>query len=197
MEKPKIEEPRYILKFNEAVLMPRNQSAGVEFLKIGVWIIILIIIAGTLIFRDNLSFDLSWPARIMLIILAIMVTVITSKQENVPSPMELQFYDDYLILYRPKRYYSKKVIRMEINKMPYSKITRCVFRVQSQRIHIYGDVASTWYNYDKNGNIPQTPTYNRMVADAMCYFSTRCATDIDFKQEIEAHSPLQVIAEDN
>lgn len=190
-----MENPNYVLKTYEAVLMPKNQSKGVEFLKIGVWVVILIIVIGSLIFGNNLFSELSWTAKVLLVILAIVVTCVSSKQENVPSPMELQFYDDYLILYRPKRYYSRRVTRMEINRMQYSEITRCVFRIQSQRIHIYGDVAATWYDYDRNGRIPKVPTYNRMVTDTMCCFSTRCATDVDFKSIIEAYSPIRVIVE--
>lgn len=40
--------------------------------------------------------------------------------------MELQFFDDYLVLYLPKRYYGKHLTRMQINKMKYSDITKCV-----------------------------------------------------------------------
>lgn len=192
-----MESPNYVLKTNEAVLMPKNQSKGMEFLKIGVWVIVLMIVIGSLIFRNNLFSELSWSARVLLVVLAFAVTLVAGKQENVPSPIELQFYDDYIILYRPKRYYSRRVTRMEINKMHYSEITRCIFRVQSQRIHIYGNLAATWYDYDKNGRIQQTPTYNRIVADTMCYFSTRCAAGVDFKNIIEAHSPIQVTVENS
>ena len=197
MEKPKMENPNYVLMFNEAVLMPKNQSKAVEILKIGVWVIALILVFGSLLFQDNLFLEFSWSSRLLLIMLAIVVTVVTSRQENAPSPMELQFYNDYLILYRPKRYYGRKVTRMEINKMQYTDITKCVFRKQSQRIHIYGNVSATWYNYDRNGIIPQTPTYNKLVVDTMCYFSIRCSADVDFKNEIEVHSPIQVIEENN
>lgn len=119
------------------------------------------------------------------------------EERKYTSPIELQFYDDYLVLYRPKRYYSKKVTRMEINKMMYSDINRCVYKAKSRRIQIYGNVSATWYNYDANGMVSQTPSYNRVVTDTLCYFSTRCANDIDFKNIIEANSPIRVTVENS
>ena len=189
--------PKYILKTNEAVLMPKNQSAGIKFLKIGVWVIIGIIILGSLIFQENLFFELPRSTRILLIVVAIGVLFVGSKKENVSSPMELQFYDDYLILYRPKRYYSRKVTRMKVNKLMYTDIKRCVYKKHSKRLHIYGNVAATWYDYDSNGVVSQVPTYNRVVEDAFCYFSTSFAKDVDFKQAIENYSPLQVTIENS
>ena len=192
-----MENPKYILKTNEAVLISKNQSSGIKFLKIGVLVFIGIIILGSLIFQDNLFSELSWSTRMLLIVVANIALFGGGKKENVPSPMELQFYDDYLILYRPKRYYSRKVTRMEVNKMMYTDIKRCVYKRHSQRLHIYGNVTATWYNYDSNGVVSQVPTYNRVVEDTLCYFSTRCAEDVDFKQVIENYSPLQVDIENS
>ena len=38
---------------------------------------------------------------------------------RVPSPIEIQFYDDYPVIYSEKRYYDKKVSRKEYNKFHY------------------------------------------------------------------------------
>ncbi len=191
-----MEKPNYILKTNEAVLVPVTQNKGITFLKIGVWVVVIIIVLGSLIFKDNLFAELSWTSRFLLIAIAASVLVIGGKKEDVPSPMEIQFYDEYLILYRPKCYYSKKITRMEVNKMMYSEIKRCVFKTRSQRLHIYGDVIATWYNFNSEGERSQSPTYNRTVKDTLCFFSTLCANGIDFKHEIETHSPV-IVTEEN
>ena len=81
--------------------------------------------------------------------------------------------------------------------MLYSDIKSCVYKVLSKRVHIYGNVMATWYNFNKDGVIPATPTYNKFVSDTLCYFSTRCATNVDFKSEIESHSPIEVIIENS
>lgn len=184
-------------KTNEAVLIPTNQSRGITFLKTGVWIVVAVIVLGSLLFQDNLFSELSWTARVLLFVLALGVTFLGGKKEYVPSPMELQFFEDHLVLYLPKRYYSKHVTRMEINQMKYSEITKCVYKSKSQRIHLYGKGTSTWYNYKADGTIPQTPTQVRNCTAGLLYFNTKFAIDVDFKTEIEKHSPIQVIVENS
>lgn len=192
-----MENPNYVIKTNEAVLVPTKQSSGFTFLKTGVWIVVAVIVIGSLLFQDNLFSELSWTARVLLIVLAFGVTFLGGKKEYTPSPMELQFFDDRLVLYLPKRYYSKSVTRMEINQMKYSEITKCVYKTKSQRIHLYGNGTSTWYNYKADGTIPKTPTQVRNYHAGLIYFNTQFATDVDFKTEIENHSPIQVIVENS
>lgn len=192
-----MDKPNYVLKTDEAVLVPVNQGSGLKILKTGVWIVVAVIVIGSFIFQTNLFPEISWTARCLLIVLAVGVTFLGGKKSDIPSPIELQFYDSYLVIYRPKRYYSKRVTRMEINKIPYSDITKCVYKSKSKRLHIYGNVDATWYNYNDEGVVSSTPTYNRTVTDTLCYFSTRCAPDVDFKSEIEAHSPIKVIIENS
>lgn len=97
-----MENPNYVIKTNEAVLVPKKQSSGFTFLKTGVWIVVAVIVIGSLLFQDNLFSELSWTARILLIVLALGVTFLGGKKEYAPSPMELQFFDDHLVLYLPK-----------------------------------------------------------------------------------------------
>lgn len=185
-----MEKPNYVLKTNEAVLMPTNQGNGLLVFKICVWIIVALIILDSLVFQDNLFLELSWTASIFLIILVIGVTFYGGKKECFPSPMELQFFDDYLVLYLPKRYYGKHLTRMQINKMKYSDITKCVYKTCSQRIHIYGDGTSIWYNYRKNGTLPKKPTERRNFKEGLIYFNISLAPEIDFKKEISDIQPM-------
>ncbi len=188
-------KPNYVLEINEAVLVS-NGSKALSVLKIAVWVVVAVIVFGSLVFAENLFAEITWTTRILLIVIALGVLFVGRKKQNVESPMELQFFDHYLVVYRPKRYYSKKVTRMEINKMMYSDIFRCVYKSKSKRVHIYGNVSAKWFNYDAHGVIAQTPTYDRYVKDTLCYFSTRCAQDVDFVSVIENNSPIQVVVED-
>lgn len=188
-------KPNYVLKTNEAVLVSKDSNM-ISMLKVAVWIVVTIIVFGSFLFQENLFTEITWSTRIMLVVIAIVVLVVGGKKENVASPMEIQFFDDYLIVYRPKRYYSKKVTRMEFNKMMYSDISRCVYKARSKRVHIYGNVFATWYDYNAEGEPSTMPTYDRYVIDTLCYFSTRCALDVDFKYIFEKNSPVQVIIED-
>lgn len=190
-------EPNYVLKANEAVLMPTENNKGKSILKVCIWIVIGVIIVASFVFQDNIFAELSWPVRIFLIVLAVGFGFYGGKKEYTESPMELRFYDDCLMLYLPKRYYSNRVSRRQYNTMKYSDITKCVYKTRSNRIHIYGDGESVWYNYKKDGTLPKQPTETRKFTQGLIYFNTQFATDIDFKKEIEEHSPIQVIVENS
>lgn len=92
----------YVLKTNEAVLMPTENNKGKRVVKTCVWIIVLLIIIGSFIFQDNLFDELSITTKILLIVLLIGFGFYGEKKEYMPSPMELQFFDDRLVLYQPK-----------------------------------------------------------------------------------------------
>lgn len=187
----------YILKTNEAVLMPTEVNRCKSTLKICIWVVIGIIILGSFIFQDNLFTELSGIVRIFLIVLAVGFGFYDGKKEYAPSPMELQFYDDRLVLYLPKRYYSNRVTRKQINTMRYIDISKCVYKTRSNRIHIYGAGQSVWYNYKKDGSLPSKPTEERSFTQGLIYFNTQLATDVDFIKEIEEHSPIRVIVENS
>ena len=187
----------YILKTNEAVLMPTEVNKGKNIMKVCVWVIISIIVLASFIFQENLFDELSWPIKMFLIVLVVGFGFYGGKKEYTASPMELQFYDDCIVLYLPKRYYSNRVTRKQINKMKYADISKCVYKTRSKRIHIYGDGQSIWYNYKKDGSLPSKPTKERTFTQGLIYFNIQLATDVDFKKEIEEHSPIQVIMENS
>lgn len=192
-----MDNPKYVIKTNEAALECVKQNNAIHIFRIGVLIVAAIVLIGSFVFQENLMSEFSWTTRCLLIVIVVAALLLGRKKKDVPSPIELQFYNDFLILYRPKRIYNKKVARMEINKMRYSEIKKCVYKSKLQRVHIYGTVYATWYNYDNQGVISKVPTYDRVVEDTLCYFSTLFATDIDFKKEIEEHSPIKVIVENS
>lgn len=189
------EQPNYVLKFNDSVLKKVEDKNSK--IKKAVAIIIAIIVIGSIILGENLFLELSWTTRVLLICLA-MGVFFSGKSEEVSIPAELQFYNDYLILFRPNKYYSKKVIRQEYFKIDYKDVSRCKFLVNSssKRIHIYGNVHAVWYNLNEDGSLPQQPTYDRMVNETLIYFTTFQNENINFVQEIEGHSPLKVEIEE-
>lgn len=129
------EKPNYVLKANEGVLVPKNEN--LVPIKKAVWIIVGLIILGSFIFQDHLFSELTWSARIMLIVLAILVSF-AGGTKMVPQPFEIWFFDDYLIVYREKNYYSKKLIRKEYNKFFYKDISKCIYRTTSEKFTIFG-----------------------------------------------------------
>lgn len=193
MMKQAIEQPQpnYVLKANEGVLVPKNDSTALHLIKKAFWIILGVIIIGSIIFQDNLFTELSWTAQVLLIVIGIGI-LINGGNERVPSPFEIRFYDDYLVVYRNKHYYSKKVQRREYNKFYYKDIEKIEYRKNTKRIQIEGTIEAIWYDYNKDGTLPEKPNYHRTTEGGICYFYTTEEPDVDFVSEIETHSPIKV-----
>lgn len=186
--------PLYTIKTNEAVLVPQKDRSVLHGVKVAVWVIAAVILLASIVFRDNILSELNWGARCLLFALAIGTCFIGPEKVNVLSPIEIRFYDTCMVLYRPKRYYSPRVTRREINIMQYSDISKCLYKANLCRLHFYGTVKATWFNYRKNGELSDTPAYDRVVKDTLLYIRTRYS-DVDFVTEIEAHSPIKVTVE--
>ncbi|MBQ8210273.1 MAG: hypothetical protein IJZ35_06810 [Clostridia bacterium] len=189
--------PKYILRINEAVFMPVERNKIKYAIKIFVWVIVAVIILSSLIFQDNMFSELSWMSRAFLICLAVGFGFYGNKTELTPSHMELQFFNDYVVVYRPNRYYSRRVTRKEIIKINYCDISRCVLKTQAQRIHIYCGGVSTFFKLKSNGTFPQSPTEVRNFAEGLVYFDISFIKDVDIVKEIETHSPIKVIVENS
>ena len=191
-----MEQPNYVLRTNEAVLMPKKMPKGKRIAfdiqkKLFLFVIIGLIVCSV-IFREDMFAEMGFSGIVAMVFVA-GVLIKNGGHEDVPSPIELQFYDEYLIFYQPKRYLGKRVTERRITKFYYKDITKCVYYEKLQRIHIYGGGTCTWYNYRKDGSLPEEPTATKSTDDGMTLFSTRCAPDVDFKKEIEEHSPIKVI----
>lgn len=191
-----MEEPNYVLRTNESVLMPGEESKWESILRKAVLAIIAIIIVASIIFQENLFLELSIISRILLILLTIKVIFFGLKRVETPSPIELRFFDDRLQYYSPRRFFSKRNIRRQFKTLKYEDITKIVYKKSYHMIKIYGDGISVWYSYDKDDNLPDQPTEVRNAKDGMIYFSARQAPDADFVREFEDHTPLKVTVED-
>ncbi len=185
------QQPNYVLKFNETdskKVKDRNY-----YIKTAVVTIIAILVILSIIFEENLFLELSWTVRILLIAIALGI-LFTCKKKDVPSPAELRFYDDYLLLFIERKYYSERNIKQEYLKMKYSDITKVKYlpNTSNKRFQIYGNGHSLQYDVKKDGSIAKQPSRDKIFEDGMIYFSTNLNQNIDFIEEIEKHSPLKV-----
>ncbi len=187
-------QPIYVLHANEGVLMPSGERKKAGPMQIVVWGIVGVMLVASLLLGEMFFFEINWTARVLLVALVIRYGVPKQKEVMTPSPMELRFYRDYLELYRPSRYYDARTTRKEYRRMKYSEISKCVYKTNGKRIQIHGNGTSIIYERCKDGTFPAEPTKTKEFTGGMFYFSTRMDT-VDFKKEIEAHSPICVIEE--
>ena len=185
--------PNYILKAQSAERVPKEMSKVDSILKKVIIAIIILIILGSLIFRENLFFEISWTARIILIVLAVMYIPKGGKVFQ-PFPMEIRFYDEYCEFYFSKIYYNKKLQCQEIQTMKYDNL-RLKYVEKYARLEIRGDGNRVTYNYDKNMNLPTKPSSNRDFKNGCFLVHIQVFEEIDIVKEIEEHSPIKVVVE--
>lgn len=188
-------DPKYVLKFNESAWIPKKNTKQILLLKRFVWGAVAVCLIGSFLFKDNLFWELSFYAKATLIGLFFGTLFVNARAKG-PKPLEIRFYEDYLVLYRENRYYNPKMSRMEYNKFMYKDIKEIRYRPETHRINIYGVVEGKWYTYNKDGSLPQKPSYHK-TTDSLSYFYTNEAPEIDFVAEFEKYTPVKVTIENN
>lgn len=163
-------EPKKILRTYEKVDIPVSSSGVHTFIRTATWIIVGVIIIGSLIFQSNLLSEISWISRMILIALAIGISFWGPKTNPTPSEIEVWFYDDCFVVYRNKRYYSPKVTHREFNKFYYNDVNGMDYDCRTHRFNIHGKIDATFFKYDKGGNIPNVPYYHKITDGGICYF---------------------------
>ena len=187
-------DPIYVLKANESAWAPTQNAKQVVFVKNAVRVILVILLLGSFVFDDNLFGELSLTAKALLIAL-FLGTCFAQDKQKVAKPFEIRFYEDYLVLYREKRYYSPKLSRREFDKFLYKDIEEIVYRTDTHRINIYGIVEGKWYNYNKDGSLPEKPSYHK-TTDSLAYFYTNEAPEVNFVEVFEKYTPVKVKIQD-
>ena len=189
-------EPNYILRANKGVIVPKNIRPVIKYIIVAMWIMIGVVFAGSLVFRESIFPELARSAWILLVLLVMREIYVVGGKYRIPSPFEIRFYDDYLVIYHEFHYYSKKVSRMEFDKFYYKDISACEFHTKRNRFNFFGVVEGEWYRYNKDGSLPDKPTYHK-TTDSIAYFYLTDADGIDIIPEIEGHSPINVVVKDS
>ncbi len=190
----RMQNPKYVLQIDEGVLMPKKIKDKSDYIRYAVGGIVILLILGSIVLGENLFKELGVLPQIFLVGLVFRFLILGESKIDTPSPIEILFFEDYLIVYRPKRYYSRRVTRREYNLMKYKEITRIKYRSDVRRFHIYGTIEGKFYNFGKDGMLETNPSYNRLVKDTMEYFSTRCTNDDDehIMKTLETYIPLKI-----
>jgi hypothetical protein len=185
-----MDSPNYVLQAHERVFVPKNDNPMLGVVKVAVWVIVAVLILGSFIFGENLFGNLTWTARISFIVIAIMVCFIGGSKQ-LPSPFEIRFYDDYLVVYRKSLYYNRRTSSMVFFKFYYKDIKKCEYDEMTHKTNIWGYLEATWYNYNKDGTLPQNPTKQKRV-DSICQFHLMMDNPKSFITEFETHSSHSV-----
>lgn len=183
--------PIFTINTVESVKMPGENGGIYRILKGIIWGTIVLMILCSVILGTNLFSEISLLPKVFLIGLVIS-SFSWDKKNKAPSPIEIQFYNEYLIIFRNKRYYDKRVSRKEYNKFRYSDIDRIEFEPEFKRFALTGIIDAKWFNYRKDGTLPDEPTYHRTVEDGICFFYLFSDDEEQIIEKLEQFSNMKV-----
>lgn len=181
----------YVLHANEALVAPSGEKPSV--IKRVVMIISGVLLVGSFILGENLFAEMTWMARMIFLGLLIWSLFNNNSSMDVPSPVELQFYDDRLVIFRPRaNRTSTNKIRQETKTFLYKDITDSDWNKGMGRLNIRGTYHGVYYEYDAGGKLGTAPIYDRVVQGGLDVIRTKLDPNVDFAAEIESHSPIKV-----
>ena len=93
-----------------------------------VWILIILFIIISLYFHKNIFMELAFGTRLLLIVISVAILGTAYATEKTPSPFEIRFYEDYMVVYREKYYYDRDLSRKEYDKFFYKDIERIQYK---------------------------------------------------------------------
>lgn len=185
-----MDTPRYVLSALDATAVTKANMGAAVKVKIAVWILLGAIVLLSLLTGENVFRDLAWPVKLAVIVLTLWAIGFNT-DELAPTPMELRFYDDRLVVCHDRRVYSPRKARREIRTIYYQDVKECQYRPKRARINIIGRFEDTWYQFPPDGSPPAQASHQKTV-DGAITFHTYFSSEIDFATEIETHSPLKV-----
>ena len=139
-----MDQPVYVIKSVESVWTYKYNGKIYDVLKKVVWILVILFIISSLFFHKNTFMELAFGTRLLLIIMSVIILGTAYATEKTPSPFEIRFYEDYMVVYREKYYYDRNLSRKEYDKFFYKDIERIQYKKNIERYNIYA-----WLN----GNI--------------------------------------------
>lgn len=181
---------KIILK--EMVIKPSDEKSKLYNLRIVIWIVLGIILLASIMFGDNLFSELSSSVKWLLVSLILGTFFVKPKNINAESEIQIQLYEDYFVLYRPKRYYGKRMTRKEYNKVKYNEINSIEYRQQKNMFVIKANIDTLWYKYDKKGNVLEKPIQAKTIENGLLYFNTMFIDVDSLINELETFIPIKV-----
>ena len=114
--------------------------------------------------------------------------------KDVPTPVEIQFYDDRLVVFKPRWEFFKRDVWQLTNVFMYHTITEVVYEENKQRLLIYGDGKTVQSKYDRNGFLPEKPTKEWSFEGGAIRLDMSLADKdgINFVKEIQDNAPVDV-----
>ncbi len=184
-----ISTEKYVLSTNDSMRIqkPKEQMSRLERAKP----LILTLAAVALVAGIISGFEVSSWGIVIVAGITVISTLLVSRKTEVPTEMDITFFDDSIELFRPDYIYSKKEHCQIRVSFAYADIHECVWDKKSCTFTIYGINKREKFRLLPNMDAERMPYFSN-TSDSMDMFSTVFSENVDFKKEFESHSPLSI-----
>lgn len=173
----------YEIKCKQEVSVAKNQ-----FLNrvTGVMFFISFVIVLCTFLYGGIARIIPLPVRLFIIGVTVLLFCIPNGKPKLVN-LEIRFYDDYFVIYDERNY---GLDSLTYQKIFYRDVERCQYKKKSKKVEIFCIVTVACYGID--GSEHQVDEKHRRPVKEMCWFTTDVEPVIDFIEEIESHSPIEV-----
>lgn len=165
------ETPKHVIYSQQTKIAGEYRSPLHKFIRYTVIFLIILMLAAKFVLDIDLYGELSTLPK-MLLGLALVETLFFAKTDkDHVTPFEIQIFDDYIVIDEKKRYYHKNLTRRNICKIYYMDLEKIEYETKTRMFYIYGAKMDVrWYNYRKDGTLPDVPTRQKIAEDALWHF---------------------------
>lgn len=188
-------QPNYTIRTREMIWIPRVEGRIYPLIKMLTWVILAAVAILSMKFGSKENIKYFALAMIVPMTAVVLFSLYFNKKKQVASPLEIRFYDDYLVIFRKEVHYKQGMDRMETYKFFYSNIQVIQYSERTEEVDFYGLAEYKWYALDADGNPGEKPVKENKSNSILGFF-VDLDNPIDWVKEIEEHSPLNVAVED-
>lgn len=116
---------------------------------------------------------------------------VSAAGKKIREPFEIQFYPEYLIVFRERHHFDGANPRSQFEKFYYKTMKQCIWDRGQKKLIFLGQAEVTGTEYDEEGNLKAESTFAQFP-EYSCVIRTEYAANVDFKTEIEKNAPLRV-----
>lgn len=184
---------RHVINFDEAVKKPAELSLVERISVVTAKAIFIFLVLAMVILKINYFSRANFAIKILYILLNLYALPLMLKSEELASPVEFRFYDKYLLVHYPKKYYSKKDIRREEFIFKISDIDYLLFLMDKKVLSIRGKARSEHYSFNKDGEVDNQSKIEEGPREVKLDFDLRFLEDLEIIETLEKYTRLQVL----
>ena len=187
--------PNFTVAFQEAHAQPEKLSPKNAIMKKVVAGIFILFIVLLVFMGKSLISEIGFLVVVILIGLAVWYMG-KSKKTAVPDTVEIRFYDQQMVIYKPKYNLTESIELEEIETFPYDGIQECKYSTGSEMLTILGKGKLLQYRYKADGTKEDKPYKEKEMDNLIDQIWLHFALKDDIPGVIEANSPIKVIRTD-